>query len=136
MTSVNSQSWKPARLLQSGPLLQSLMSLSRWLNLKLYGVSGPLGTQPTPPRLDSGGMYLVQTGTVTTITDINGFTSNISFPKPFPNGVLMIMAQPYGATGAAGFAGRVHAVTLSQFYLTTNGPNLTDVKISYIAIGY
>lgn len=129
--SVNSQSWKPSRLLQSGPVMDTLMSLSRWLNLKLYGVSGPMGAQPTPPRLESGGMYLVQTGAIVTSTDASGITPQLPFPSPFPNGILTIIAHPLGpAIGSARGAG------LTSFNVTTNTPSTSPITVCYIAIGY
>lgn len=117
--------------------------------MEVYGFSNALDFTPTAGQT----AFKVQAGTVVNTTDNSGY-ARITFPRPFPNGLLTVIlldgdtsvdraisrAMVFGAAGSPWHTGHKADVVYSVAYSNANG-NYQAVtnqvhRVNYVAIGW
>ncbi|HEY5024710.1 MAG TPA: hypothetical protein VII76_07020 [Acidimicrobiales bacterium] len=106
--------------------------------LTVVGISSAaLGT---PPLVTVGG-FLLQAGSTVALTDSGGLVT-LTFPSPFPNGVVCVLATP--GDDAANFTACVHleaslttSVAVVECLNNSGAAIVTSaVRIHWIALGF
>lgn len=124
--------------------LQKKWNGSNWVtqaNFKMFNVGSAL--TGSPPAIDTGSIpFKMQCGTIVRVTNAGGGTGPISYPTPFPNGVLCVMAinGDAGATDlvvCAMYNMNVNDFEIIAMNLSTHGryANAT-LRFNWIAIGW
>lgn len=114
----------------------------------LFGVGGTPTGMPIPP---SGTQFLIQAGSTVLTTDANGF-AKITYPKPFPNGLLSVQVQngndyTFNDMGIAVAGANWGATPANKTYVACNiwgvragvrakGWSARSVRLNWIAIGW
>lgn len=129
---LNALKFIPTRLLQ-GPVYDTVMALSRWLNLKLYAVDQ--SRFPAVPAVDSGVTFAMQIGSTNVTTNASGI-GRVNFPKSFPNDCLSVLCQWQTGFGSLTSATiHVSFQTKTYFEFGTTWAN-TPMAVNWIAVGW
>lgn len=100
-------------------------------HMRLSGVASAL--VGSAPSITSGTRWLVQAGSVVSTTNIYGIYS-VTYPTPFPNGVLTVITNNGDNTGPTSTF--TLGATTSLFYVVFPGAASVPARCNYLAIGW
>jgi len=147
---VNGETWQCVRATNG---VVSWNKVAVMNGLGLFGASGNTGGI-APPNADAGPNWLIQAGSTVQYTDGSGY-GRVTWPKPFPNGVLTVILQN-GDSWASG-GGVMLIEGHNEFWGPSGGGGKNDVvyvfqgnnnqglwvmkpstlhRVNWIAIGY
>lgn len=113
-------------------LQDSAVTPAKMLGIDLFAATAPIdgGTAPTA----GSGQFYIQAGFTTANFPGGGFGANVTFPTPFPNGLLSL-TWSYASSSTAFEAARTTNETKTGFTLNSGSAGAQH-EICYIAIGW